>query len=398
MNFDVARDRKAAEIARINEMSLSELADWMSRALCGEVVIPIGNIDEPPFGAVHRVYKELDPVVRQAIMDVVIRFLGEIEDSAASRWRGRGADNLLLLTEAVFLTMPPEAREPAVETVRRLVGPPFSPEVQDRALAVLVSLGHRASPEFWYRAADARPQERAVIAFQALSRINPELAMAWATQQDAPQARHEAIALALPWLVEQLGAARVDGLLRDVWGVLHEGTRQDIVLWSRPLGLGLADRAPPSAEPIVSAAVPAPQTVTTLRDQLDASALHRGVDAWNSRTSADATIALLEAWIEHGDPQDADFAALLQKLANQIVARRRGKAFLRLPSFRALYSSAIEKQRQTGVALDSVVDVALLQIEERNIGDPQARLKLIMSRAEPSKKPPGARSRSRSRA
>ena len=392
-----ATGHRAAEIARINELTLSGLADWVSRALCGEIVVPIGHVDEPPFGAVHRVYIELDPVVRQAVMDLVIRFVGEIEDSVASRWRGRAADNLLLFSEAVFLTMP-ESREPMVKALRRLVGPSFSPEVQDRALAVLVSLGHRASPEFWYRAAEARPQERAVVAFHALSRINPELAMAWATEHDAPRARHEAIALALPWLVEQLGAGRVDGLLRNVWGALDHRTRQDIVLWSRPLGLGFADPAPPIAEPIAGLDASGPPAVTTLRDELDTSALHRGVHAWSSRTSADATIALLEAWIEHGDPQDAAFAALLQKLANEIVARRRGHAFLRLPSFRALYSSAIEKQRRTDVPMDSVVDVALLQIEERNIGDPQARLKLILSKAEPSRKSPGSRSRARSRA
>ena len=111
MTSDLTRDWEASEIARINRMSLAELSDWMSQALHGEIIIPVGNVDEPPFGAVHRVYKQLDPVVRQAFMDLMIRFLGEIDGSPTSRWQGRVADNLLLLTEAVFLTMPSEARE-----------------------------------------------------------------------------------------------------------------------------------------------------------------------------------------------------------------------------------------------------------------------------------------------
>jgi len=54
-------------------MSLSELADWMSRALCDVIVVPIGHIDEPPFGAVHRAYKELDPVVRTSVFPANLR-------------------------------------------------------------------------------------------------------------------------------------------------------------------------------------------------------------------------------------------------------------------------------------------------------------------------------------
>lgn len=136
-------------IASVNHLSYENLRRWVEAVLQGEDPGAGAERHDPPHVFLHRVYRQLDPGVREALRDVLLFELGDLAQNPRTHWQGDEGNELLLLVGSIFGGS--QRAEAPVDLLLYIATNNRSfddskPTLRWRALQTLTAVGHRAPP------------------------------------------------------------------------------------------------------------------------------------------------------------------------------------------------------------------------------------------------------------
>jgi hypothetical protein len=330
-------DALAGVRARIEKMTFDETARWLRAVLWDTAVVPGVDWDEPPFAIVERVYEGLSGVARQVVLDAVMAALKSIAPAQPSTAALPADDNLLLLAADLFASSDDQLRNAAIDQFRRIGTGQYAYALQDRALGLLPTLRHRATPGFWKSIAAERPEERAALALRGLAGHDLSLACQWAA---ADPVRTKAFADLLPWLVEEHGVTAVSNALRIVWRRADANAKRDLRDWAHTLDL----RLPSTSDP---------------RERMAERLL-----SWQPGISPRTTITLLRTGLESSEGIEMELDHFVKQLALCFIDPERNQVLLASRALSELFSAI--KDRLPGRYDDQdEVQAAIMQVDQR---------------------------------
>lgn len=218
------------DLVQVNKLSYNDLGSWMALVLKGDFPPLRGGIDEYPHMFLYRVYRRLDPSVREAFRDNLLEMLGELSQEPRSTWASESGDELILLVSDVFQHAG-RASDVMSYLLYLAVNRPdlhaLDPDLHLRVLESIVSLGLRTSKAFWFQMATFGGAEYAPIVFTGLTMESLSTAFDWLSRQSRPPSTYQAVLIRIPWLLQTYGSDRVtQQIIRLLSSVPHEYQEQ----------------------------------------------------------------------------------------------------------------------------------------------------------------------------
>jgi len=229
MNKIKVSETGEVDIKSIEDLSYDELKEWIELRLHDkDTQIPSDfRQGDTPYYIISLLYPKLERHVREDIDRIVREFVRDMARNPDTVWKGEAGHQLLLLVNSIraeetlgFLLEMAESCVFFVEDV-----PSLEKDLHFRVLQTLVSLGYRASSEFWFKQYDLAPERYAKIVFNGLALITPEQAIRFMFSIDSVETVERILFITFPSLLNKYGTAQIAPLVEEYLPEMQPGVR-----------------------------------------------------------------------------------------------------------------------------------------------------------------------------
>jgi hypothetical protein len=177
----------------VNDLSHSEIRNWLESALLGREALPLVTPDESPYLGVLRFQKELEPPTRESLWDacreLIAGFCAEGHGEPAFLEQLLGLASAFRDPETVVMLADLATRFPKL--------PKLSPEIRLAVLATLVDTPPPQTPLFWAEIFKQDPERYAALALSGVLATNPVQAIQMLPAMPNTERLGQAVALKL---------------------------------------------------------------------------------------------------------------------------------------------------------------------------------------------------------
>ena len=229
MNKIKVSETGEVSIKSIEDLSYDELKEWIELRLHDkDTQIPSDfRQGDTPYYIISLLYSKLNRHMREDIDGIVREFVRDMARNPNTIWKGEAGHQLLLLVNSIrseetlgFLLEMAESRTFFVADV-----PSLEKDLHFRVLQTLVSLGYRASYEFWLEQYHLAPERYAKIVFNGLALIAPEQAIRFMSLIDSVETVERILFITFPSLLQKYGADEMVLLVKKYLSGMKQGVR-----------------------------------------------------------------------------------------------------------------------------------------------------------------------------
>jgi len=217
------------DIKSIEGLSYDELKEWIELRLHGkDTQIPSDfRQGDTSYYIISLLYPKFNRYVREDINRIVFEFVKDMARNPDTIWKGEAGHQLLLLNNSIrteetigFQIEMAKSRKFFAEDV-----PSLEEDLHLRVLQTLVSLGYRASSEFWLEQYHLEPKRYAKIVFNGLELIAPEQAIRFMSSLDSIEIVERILFFTFPVLLDEYGVAKIAPLVEKYLLEMKPGVR-----------------------------------------------------------------------------------------------------------------------------------------------------------------------------